>query len=236
MRPAMAMIELIFAIVIIAISVMTIPSMMNVASTMSKGIVIDEDVMARLNSQMIDKFQARWGGEYVVDGNTSIDTNISNLSGMSDLNCSRVFGGSHYRINPSSNAKCNLSQVPRAIPPTVGNGINQADGNVSKGVEKLNGGTETLSITSSTGETFNINATYNVRYVPSTLVSMNGNTATARWRLGSSGTITTDNNGSLGALQANRTHLKRVVVNFWNSDLDVNTTLTFYKSNIGVNR
>jgi len=63
-RPAMAMIELIFAIVIIAITVITIPVMINVAGELSKRMSIDDDVMTRLSSQMIDKFQARWGGEY----------------------------------------------------------------------------------------------------------------------------------------------------------------------------
>lgn len=235
MRSAMAMIELIFAIVIIAISIITIPIMMSIAGQSSKRIIIDDDVMSRLSSQMIDKFQARWGGEYVVDANQSIDSNISVLSGVSDLNCSRL-DGVYYRINPDSTAECNLSQSPRAIPSTVGNGANQADGNVSKGIEKLNGGTETLSITSSTGEAFDINATYNVRYVPSTLTAMNANTATATWRLGSSGTIGVDNNGSLGTVLTDRTHLKRVVVRFWNNSLGVDTTLTFYKSNIGISR
>lgn len=235
MRPAMAMIELIFAIVIIAISVMTIPSMMNIASTMSKGIIVDDDVMARLNSQMIDKFQARWGGEYVVDENQSFDANISNLVGVIDLGCSRISGG-HFRMNPDSTAECNLSQIPGAIPQFSTQNAGTADGNISKGFEMLNGGTETLSITSSTGQSFDINATYNVRYVPSTLVSMNGNTAVAGWRLGSSGTIDANNSGSLGTALVDRTHLKRIVVRFWNSDLGIDTTLTFYKSNIGVNR
>lgn len=233
MRSAMAMIELIFAIVIIAISLITIPTMMSVANETSKRMIIDDDVMARLSGQMVDKFQARWGGEYVIDQNESTPTYISSLSGVSDLNCSRPSAfGLGFRKNPDSTVECNLTQIPLAIPATVGNGATQADGNVSKGIEKLNGGTESLSVSASSGENFTVNATYNVRYVPSTVV-VTGNRASATWRLGSSDTIAADNGGSVGTASVDRTHLKRVVVNFWNSD--VNTTLTFYKSNLGNN-
>lgn len=229
MRKAMAMIELIFAIVIIAISVMTIPSMMNIADQASKRIAIDDDVMARLSGQMIDKFQARWGGEYVYDTNDSTPTYMSTIATIADLNCSRIVGTQAFRSNPDSTTECNLTQIPLDIPATTGAG---ADGNVSKGLEMLNAGTETLSVTSSTGETFDINATYNVRYVPSALTATAGNTATTTWRLGSSGAITQDIDGSL----TNKTHLKRVVVRFWNDDLGVDTTLSFFKSNKGNNQ
>ena len=236
MRYGMAMIELIFAIVIIAISVMTIPSMMNVASEASKKMIIDDDAMARLSAQMMDKFQARWGGEYVLDVNGSLPTYISSLTSTSDLNCSRPSGtGRGYRINPDSLVECNLTQIPLAIPTTVGTGATQADGNVSKGIEKLNGGTETLSIVSSSGETYTINATYNVRYVNDSVTPSNhtSNTVSTTWRLGSSATIGLDNGGSVGTNVLNRTHMKRVVVRFWDPNLNVDTTLTFYKSNIG---
>lgn len=232
MRSAMAMIELIFAIVIIAISIITIPTMMGIANQSSKRIMVDDDIMARLSGQMIDKFQARWGGEYSADINQSIPTYISSLSNL-DLNCSRPSGlGRGYRANPDSLVECNLTQYPLAIPSTVGNGATQADGNVSKGIEKLNGGTETLSVVSSTGETFDVNATYNVRYVDAN-VTIAGNTETATWKLGSSGTISSDNGGYMGTNLSERTHLKRVVVQFRNDALGIDTTLTFYKSNKG---
>jgi hypothetical protein len=228
MRPAMAMIELIFAIVIIAISVMSIPVMMNIAGEASKRILVDDDVIARLGGQMIDKFQARWDELYLYDNNDTTPIYLSTIRSMADLNCSRTVGTRLYRANPDSTSECILDQNASFIPAA-------GDGNVSKGVEQLNGGTETLRVTSSTGEMFDLNATYNVRYVPSALDAFVGNIATATWRLGSSGTISQDNNGSLGAAAANRTHLKRVVVNFWNTALDVNSTLTFYKSNKGSN-
>jgi hypothetical protein len=235
MRSAMAMIELIFAIVIIAISVMTIPSMMNVANESAKRILVDDDTMVRLKSQAMDKFQARWGGEYnSTDGESNpLFMNISNLSIQTDLNCSRDLGT--RRLNPNSTVACGVGQMALEIPNTTGNGANQADGNVSKGIEKLNGGTETLSVTASSGEVYTVNATYGVSYVPSTTaggVLTNSNTETATWRLGSSGMMIPVD-GDLGAVAANRTNLKRVVIRFWDNNLGVDTTLTFFKSNKG---
>ena len=232
----MAMIELIFAIVIIAISVMTIPSMMNIANQSSKRIAIDDDIISRLSGQLMDKFQARWGGEYVgVDNNESTIVYISAITTMPDLNCSRPsMSGLGFRANPDSMIECNLTQVPLVIPNVAGNNVGEANGNVASGIEMLNAGTETLKISSSTGESFNLNATYNVRYVSSDVVK-NANTETATWRLGSSGTISDDNGGVLGANLNDRTHLKRVVVCFWNDDLGVDTTLSFFKSNKGSN-
>jgi hypothetical protein len=238
MRSAMAMIELIFAMVIIAISVITIPTMMNIAGEAGKRLIIDDDVIARLSSQMIEKFQGRWGGEYNVDLNVSNPTYISALTDRVDLNCSRPSGaGKGFRLNPDSNFECNLTQIPQVIPQfsTLHGGT--ADGNVSKGFEMLNDGTETLRITASTGEVVDINATYNVRYVDSNITPDNhtSNIVTATWRLGSSGTIDANNSGKLGTNQSDRTHLKRIVVRFWNTSLGVDTTLTFFKSNIGGN-
>jgi len=231
-RSAMAMIELIFAIVIIAISVITIPTMMSIAGESTKGALIDDDVIARLSAQMIDKFQARWGGEYDVNSTREPKAYISNLSDIEDLNCSRVVGTLYYRANPDSSLECNASQIPLAIPSTSGYGIGEANGSVEWGLEMLNSGTETLIVTSSTGENIDINATYNVRYVSAAVVQ-NGNTETATWTLGSSGTITGDNGGKLGTNQADRTHLKRVVVRFSNNTLNIDSTMTFFKSNEG---
>ncbi|MDD3597865.1 hypothetical protein [Sulfuricurvum sp.] len=231
-RSAMAMIELIFAIVIIAISVITIPTMMSIAGESAKGALIDDDVIARLSAQTIDKFQARWGGEYDVNSTREPKAYISNLSSVSDLNCSRTLGALYYRANPDSSMECNVSQIPLAIPSTAGNGVGDANGSVEWGLEMLNGGTETLSVTSSTGESIDINATYNVRYVSAAIVQ-NGNTETATWTLGSSGTIGNDNGGQLGTVEADRTHLKRVVVRFWNNALNIDNTMTFFKSNQG---
>lgn len=216
-RLAMAMIEVIFAIVIIAISVMTIPSMMNIADNASKVMVIDEDVMARLAGWTLDKFQARWDGNYSASGSGPL-----NISGTSDLNCSRAGG---YRIGSDENVssmQCNMSAWNSAIPNP------STDGNLSLGIEQLNGGSETITITPAGGASYNVTATYSVRYVTATVTPLSGsNEQNATWVLGSSTNMAPD--GSLNS----PTHLKRVVTRFQNAGSDIDTTLTFFKSNKG---
>lgn len=212
MRCAMAMIELIFAIVIIAISVITIPTMMSVADKASKSMAIDEDVMARLSGWTIDKFQARWDGNYSASGSGAL-----NIAAIVDLNCSRAGG---YRIGSEENIssmQCNMTAPPSAIPST-GSGI------LADGIEQLNNGTEPISITSADGTSYNITATYKVAYVDST-VATSGNTQTAIWVLGSSVNMNPSPSGT--------SHLKRIVTRFNNDTLGVDTTLTFFKSNKG---
>jgi len=221
MRHAMAMIELIFAIVIIAISVITIPTMMNVANQATKGALIDEDVMARLSGWTLDKFQARWDGNYSASGSGPL-----NIPDMTDLNCSRVGG---YRIGSDENVssmQCNMLQTPSAIPRN-GNGI------LSGGIEQLNGGNndlgEAIVISPASGTPYTITATYDVDYVDSNVTPTTGsNTQYATWTLGSSGSI-----NPVDGPTENTTHLKRVVTRFSNADLGVDTTLTFFKSNKG---
>ncbi|HEX5711049.1 MAG TPA: hypothetical protein VFX68_06845 [Sulfuricurvum sp.] len=212
MRCAMAMIELIFAIVIIAISVITIPTMMSVADKASKSMAIDEDVMARLFGWTIDKFQARWDGNYSASGSGAL-----NIDTIADLNCSRAGG---YRIGSEENIssmQCNMTAPPSAIPST-GSGI------LANGIEQLNNGAEPITITSADGTNYNITATYSVAYVDST-VATSGNTQTAIWVLGSSGNMNPSPSGT--------SHLKRIVTRFNNDTLGVDTTLTFFKSNKG---
>lgn len=214
MRSAMAMIELIFAIVIIAISVLSIPSIMNVADQASKRAVIDEDVMSRLSGWTIDKSQARWDLNYQASGSGPLW-----ITGTADLGCLGS-GNVYYRLNPDSTVQCDdQNRTPSAI-------LSPGDGNLSRGVEQLNGGTEPITITAASGETYEVNATYAVRYVDST-VATSGNTQTAIWRLGSSAAMAPD-----GATNA-PTHLKRVVTRFYSDDLEIDTTLTFFKSNKG---
>lgn len=217
MRPAMAMIELIFAIVIIAISVITIPTMMSVADKASKAMAIDEDVMARLSGWTIDKFQARWDGNYSASGSGALWIN------QLDLNCSRGSGTIWYRIGSDENVssmQCNMAAWDDTIPNP------STDGNLSRGIEQLNGGSEPISITPVGGTPYSITATYSVAYVDSTVTPLTGsNIQTATWVLGSSGNMNPSPSGT--------SHLKRVVTRFENAGLDVNTTLTFFKSNKG---
>lgn len=218
MRSAMAMIELIFAIVIIAISVISIPMMMSVADKASKGIAIDDDVMSRLNGWTMDKFQARWDGNYSASGSGPL-----NIATMTDLNCSRIGG---YRIgsdeNVSSMQCSNILAVPSGIP-------RNGDGNLSRGIEQLNGGNndlgETITITPSNGTPYTVTATYEVHYVSSGLDSVNGNVAAATWTLGGA-TLDPANTGTTS-------HLKRVVTRFSNPTLETDIVLTFFKSNKG---
>lgn len=217
MRPAIAMIELIFAIVIISISVISIPTMISVADNAVKQITVDDDVMSRLEGWTIDKFQARWDGNYTASGSGPLV-----IAGDTDIPCSRGSGMVWYRINPDSMVQCDVSgNPPSAI-------LNLGDGNLTKGIEQLNGGSEPITITPAGGTAYNVTATYQVRYVSSALDGPPaGNSATATWVLGSSANMAPD--GSL----ATTTHLKRVVTRFNNNALGVDTTLTFFKSNKG---
>jgi hypothetical protein len=216
-RPAMAMIELIFAIVIIAISVMTIPSMMSVADKASKGMAIDEDVMARLSGWTIDKFQARWDGNYAAS-----ESGALHIAAIADLNCSRGSGNLLYRIGSDENVSSMQCDDQNRTPSDILSIY--PDGNVSRGIERLNGGSEPITITAAGGTPYTITATYSVAYVAST-VATSGNTATATWTLGSSATMNPSPSGT--------SHLKRVVTRFNDTTLGVDTTLTFFKSNKG---
>lgn len=211
MRPAMAMIELIFAIVVIAISLLSIPSMMEVAAQSSKGNVIDEDVMSRLAGWVMDKSQARWDARYQASGSGPLWI-------PGDLNCTaRGSGNVWYRVNPDSTVQCdNQNRTPSAIP-------SLGDANLSHGIEQLNGGSENLTI-AATGESYTVTASYVVSYVPST-VTVSGNTATATWVLGSSTNMNPSPSGT--------SHLKRVVTHFTDSDTQTDIVLTFFKSNKG---
>ncbi|MDP2079216.1 MAG: hypothetical protein Q8J85_14395 [Sulfuricurvum sp.] len=215
-RPAIAMIELIFAIVIIAISVISIPIMISVADKAAKQITVDDDVMSRLAGWTIDKFQARWDQNYEASGSGPLI-----IAGDIDIPCSRGSGTVWYRENNDSMIQCDVAgNSPSVI-------LNPGDGNLTKGIEQLNGGSEPITITPAGGTAYNVTATYQVRYVTSALTSTVGNTATANWVLGSSTNMAPD--GSLNT----PTHLKRVVTRFQNAALGVDTTLTFFKSNKG---
>lgn len=216
MRSAIAMIELIFAIAIISISVISIPVMISIADKAAKGVAIDDDVMARLSGWTMEKFQARWDGNY-----SASDSLPLNIAGVSDLNCTRPGGyrwGSDENI---SSMQCDMNPWNQAIPnPSL-------DGNLSKGIEQLNGGTEPITITPTGGTPYEVNATYSVAYVDSTVgAGANANSQTATWRLGSSAAM---NPNPFGAT----THLKRVVTRFSNPATDTDVVLTFFKSNKG---
>ena len=213
MRYAMTLIELLFAIIIIGISVMTIPSMMSVAGESSKMRTVDEDVMSRLAGWTLEKFQARWDGNYSASGSPIISINEGGLA------C-EMRDGRWYRDNNASTVECNSSVVNPVISP-----IPDGNGTVSAGIEQLSGGTETLPIAIQSGGSYNVNATYKVSYVSSAPDAINNNVISTTWVLGASGNTNPSPSGV--------SNLKRVVTTFYDTTLDVNTTLTFFKSNKG---
>ena len=213
MRSAIAMIELIFAIVIIAISILTIPTVVAIAGNASNVLLNQENVVYELARVANDKFQSRWDGNY-----SNMNTAPLQLVGMTDLNCSASGGTSRigYALG-SSFLTCN----PIGIPSTI---LALGDGNVSRGIEQLNGGTEKIRVT---GTSYDINASYHVRYVPSAPTALNENRVDANWTLGS---VTTPNPAD-GSLVPN-SHLKRIVVVFSEAG-GTQAVLTFFKSNKG---
>lgn len=218
MRSGMTMIELIFAIVVIAISIVSIPSMMSIASQATKGITVDDDVLKRMAGEMVKVFQTRWDGNYVLaEGNGPLLITTTN-----DLNCSPRAGSTlSYRLNPDSMVQCNeINASPSAIPPT-------GSGNLQNGIEQINNFPYDLVINAGGGELYRVPITYQVSYVDSTVSpsDSSSNTVNATWRLGSSSDMNPNPSGA--------THLKRVVARCAGNAPDVDISLTFFKSNKG---
>ena len=218
MRSAMTMIEVIFAIVIIAISIMAIPSMMEISSKATKGVTIDDDILKRMSGEMVKIFQTRWDGHYLLpEGNGALLLNPN----TADLNCLRVEGGTWYRLNLATKMTCS-DQNASAIP-AMGNG------NLQNGIEQINNvaGLQ-FEVNATSGESYIVPIIYQVSYVDSNISpsDSSSNTATATWVLGSSGDMTPSASGT-------QTHLKRIVATASGTAPDVNITLTFFKSNKG---
>lgn len=221
MRRAIAMIELIFAIVVIAISVLTIPSMLAIANNGLKGQTIDEDILKRINGEIIKVSQARWDRN-----STAPDFRPLQITGDTHLPCNRADvtgGGGAFRANPDSSLRCaDATNVPMmATAPAKG------DLNLSKGIEQLHNKNYTLTIRDpANNNLYTVRMDYTVSYVQAAMTVFNGSRGQATWVLGSS---TTKNPLPSGT----KTHLKRIVVHAENAQNNVDTTLTFYKSNVG---
>lgn len=208
-RYAMTLIELIFAIIIVAVTIMTIPSMMSIAAQVTKSEVVDEDVLKRAASELVKISQARWDERYIDPLNpTEAQYDVLQISGE----CS-----SGKRKNPNSDMLCS-SLSPSTIP-------SNGDGNLSKGIEQLNGINDTLNVNTTTAYTVPIS--YSVGYVNSAMTLI-GTTGTATWQLSSS---LTPNAGFVGGL----THQKAVVAHIvdTSSNRNVDIIFTFFKSNNG---
>jgi hypothetical protein len=208
MRSAMAMIELIFAIVIIAISIMSIPTMMNIADNASKGMMIDEDVLKRMSAEITKIYSARW------DENSTAPFGPLQSTSL-ELNCSRV--GGLYRNNPNTTRECLLPSSPMMPATPI---VNSGDVNLSKGLEQLHGAS--YEITIDTNNNYTIPLSYDVSYVDSSIGALDvDGIATATWKLGM---------GSNSGLS----HLKRIVVRSQGAASGTNIVLTFFKSNTGM--
>ena len=218
MRSAMAMIELIFAIVIIAISVISIPSMMNVADNVSKGMIVDEDILKRMIGEITKVSQARW------DRN-SIAPDFSPLQIAGDLPCTAdpLRGAGTYRANPDSSMVCSANAPAMAVAPAIG------ALNLTLGIEQLhNAPPYNITVRRSDLVTvYQIPISYNVSYVDARMSNIVGGVATATWTLGSSSNMNPSNFGA-------QTHLKQIVVRANSpANPEVDMTLTFFKSNVG---
>lgn len=214
------MIELIFAIVIIAISVLTIPSMMAVADNATKGIMIDEDILKRMMGEITKVSQARWDQNL-----TAPEFRPLWITTTADLGCTRAdpFGASAwYRLNPDSSMPCDAAGNGPLMAVAPANG----DLNLSKGIEQLHNATYNLDINATGGNIYSIPIRYDVHYVDSTISAINAGVATATWQVGSSAA---PNPNSAAA----KTHLKRVVVRCNSNNPDIDMSLTFFKSNVG---
>lgn len=216
-RPAIAMIELIFAIVIIAISVLSIPSILAVANNASKGILIDEDILIRLSGEIIRVSQARWD-----QNSTAPEFRPLLITGTvpEDMVCDRNVSGILYRRNPDSTLPCSSASPSMPTTPTDGDFLN-----LTKGIEQLHNQSYDLEINAT--NSYIIPITYRVSYVQATTSAINADgVATATWTLGSSADMNPDPSST-------QTHLKRIVVNAGSTNTDTNMTLTFFKSNVG---
>lgn len=222
----MTMIEVIFAIVIIAISIMAIPSMMEISSNATKGVTVDDDILKRMSGELTKIFQTRWNKDYNASDSGPFLLNPN----TGDLNCSErtvngiLLSGIFFRDNNASMMPC--SDKNASAIPTPGNG------NLQQGIEQINDINDTFEINATGGESYRVPITYKVSYVDSNITpsDSSSNTVAATWVLGSSA----DMNASASTT---KTHLKRIVARASSATSadtpDVNITLTFFKSNKG---
>lgn len=216
MRKAMSMIELIFAIVVIAISVISIPSMMSVADNASSGMIIDEDILKRMVGEITKVSQSRWD-----QNSTAPDFSPLRIAG--DLVCDRpdpLGGSAWYRRNPDSSMLCSANGPMMAAATADG------DLNLTKGIEQLHNNAYNLEVNATGGNIYTIPIAYQVNYVTATMNNFNAGVGTATWTLGSSSNMNPNPAGTA-------THLKQIVVRCQNNNPAVDMTLTFFKSNVG---
>lgn len=210
-RYGMTLIELLFAIIIISITIMTIPSMMSVASSVTKSELVDEDILKRTSAELLKVSQARWDAKYQDVNGTSGDAEFRFLP----ISSSECLNGK--RRNPDSNQFCS-TDTPTAPIPTTGSK------DLSQGIEQFNNIDYNLTVDATTD--YSVPISYKVFYVNYTPATPVSGTETVTWRLGSTTNLTP--NSVTGP-----THLKAVVARTNDSSREIDMVFTFFKSNTG---
>lgn len=217
-RPAIAMIELVFAIVIIAIVMLSIPMIIRVMNQ-SQELSLGQEIFAKMYAQAQKKSMNPWDQQV---SNIALNPNDTNgtilwVSSTPDLNCSRLVGSTYYRNNTISTRVCNQAFLAASA-------IGTGDGNGTLGIEHYNDTNITIKDTMN-GD---YSAIIEVGYVSSAVDAENNlGHFTTTWTLGN------DQTGSGATASANSTHLKRVVMTFSKTGKPT-STFTFFMSNIGV--
>lgn len=215
-RPAIAMIELIFAIVIIAIAMLSIPMIVRVMNQ-SEELSLGQEIFAKMYAQAQKKSMNPWDRHVSDIVRNPDDTNGTVLfidGGNVDLNCSRLVGSNRYRNNTISTRVCNQALLAASA-------IGAGDTNGTLGIEHYND----TNITIVDPINGNYNAHIVVEYVSDTATETSNGHIAATWVLGNDSTPS-----GAGSAPSN---LKRVVMTFTKSGKPT-STFSFFMSNIGV--
>lgn len=210
------MIELIFAIVVVSIVMLSIPMIIRVMNQ-SQELSAGQEIFAKMYAQAQKKSMNPWDehvSDIVLNPNDTNGTILLVGGGNIDLNCSRVVGTTSYRNNPISTRACNQASLAASA-------IGAGDANGTRGIEHYNN----TNITIVDPINGNYNAHIVVDYVDDSAVESSNGHLDAVWSLGNDATPS-------GAGSA-ASHLKRVVMTFTKAGLPT-STFTFFMSNIGV--
>lgn len=219
----MGMIELIFSIVIIGVTLLSIPAMMTVMNRSSQ-LALNDEVYGKIYAMAQRKALNPWD-KSVMDGLAASEIGtIARIAGdTGSLRCGRMDGNSSYRLVPYSMRQCNENtsrSVSMPITPLTG------DGNGSKGIEAFNNVVENLTLTSGTQD-LNYTIKYSVDYVNDSATQdlIDPSRMRAQW------SVKAANAGSVTHAQS---HLKRISITYSSPLSNTPSVYTFFMSNIGV--
>jgi hypothetical protein len=214
------MIELIFAIVVVAIVMLSIPMIIRVMNQ-SQELSVGQEMFAKMYAQAQKKSMNPWDrhvSDIVLNPDDTNGTILWVSAGSVDLNCSRKVGSTFFRDNNMSVRACNQAGLPASAIPGH-------DGNVSGmwGIEQYND--EDIAVTDPIDG--NYSAHIVVGYVDDSAAESSSGHLNTTWVLGN------DTTPSGTAAASSATHLKRVVMTFAKTGKPT-STFTFFMSNIGV--